>query len=338
MKSKIPWEIIISKLRGNITSEETTVFENWLAQDDNRHLFQQLEKVWANIQKKVANYEPDLEYYWLELSKRIHIVDTPQEIHVPFYRKFTAISRTQFYRIAVVASLLLILSLPAVFYLGKNNSQQSATLSYTSLTGKSKVVLPDGSEVWLHSHTTLKYNSDFESETRNVDLNGEAYFVVTHNAKKPFIVSTNNTKVVVHGTKFNVNSYDSSDNVLVSLFEGSVSMQVAEKDVMLKPGQEGNFNKAEQTLIVKNGDVGFAKSWTDEQLRFENKNLRYVCRYLSKWYSVKIDIDPSIDDNQSYTFTVHNENLEEIMRILTKVNSIDYSFNNDNELFIKQKE
>jgi len=338
MKPKLPWDIIISKLSGNISEEDTINFNKWLELDDNSQLFNQLQIVWENIQNKVAHYEPDVEYYWKELSKRIQDIksDTSETETSESNTKYIPFKR--FYRIAVAASILLAITFTGAYYLGKNNPTNPSTVqTYSSLTGKSKVILPDGTEVWLHSNTILSYNSNFTSTTREVNMNGEAYFSVTHDTNKPFIVHSDGASVMVHGTKFNVNSYETSQNILVSLYKGSVSMKAANKDVMLKPGEEGHYDKQNNTLEVKKGDVEFAKSWTSDQLRFENKNLRYVCKYLSKWYSVDINIDPAIANNQSYTFTVRGESLEEIIRIMARINSIDYQFNDDKKLTLKSK-
>ena len=215
MEKKLPWDIIISKLRGSLTVEDAISFENWLNEEDNRQLFQQLQTVWENVQNKVATYEPDLEYYWKELSARINQEDsqlTSPQLEVK------SIPLKRFYRIVAAASILLAITFSGAYYLGRNNiSNQSAQQTYSSLTGKSKVILPDGTEVWLHSNTTLSYNANFSSNTREVNMNGEAYFSVTHDANKPFIVHSNSSSVTVHGTKFNVNSYESSQNILVSL-------------------------------------------------------------------------------------------------------------------------
>lgn len=338
MRKILPWDLIILKLRGQVSKEEEANFKSWLEQDDNRHLFLQLELVWKNIQNKTSSYEPDVEYYWKELSARMD-----QEKHVDVEMptssgKSKYIPLKHIYRVVAAASILLILTLSGAYYLGtRDSNQQTISQTYSSLTGKSKVILPDGTEVWLHSNTALTYNSSFKSDKREVSMRGEAYFNVTHDSQRPFIVNVDGVSVEVHGTKFNVNSCPSTENVLVSLYEGSVSMKVADKNIFLKPGQEGTYDKHNHSLDVKEGDVEFAKSWTNDQLRFENKNIREVCRYLSKWYSVDIYVDPAIPDNQSYTFTLRNENLEEVVRMMSCINSIDYQFNRNNELILKPK-
>jgi transmembrane sensor len=328
MNKKLPWDIIISKLRGNLSEEEAKSFTNWLELEDNSQLFQQLQTVWENIQQKVATYEPDMEYYWKELSARMDNAENKTITSKRFSFK-------PFYKYIAAASVLLIITFSTAYFLGINHSQKSTiSESYSSLTGKSKVILSDGSEVWLHSNTTLKYSNNLASNSREVSLSGEAYFNVTHDANKPFIVKAGQVAVKVHGTKFNVNAYNTKNSILVSLSEGSVEMKTEGKDVFLKPGEEGNFNKENKQLAVNKGDVEFAQSWTNEQLRFEKKNLREVCKYLSKWYSVDIKIDPSIADNQAYSFTVQNESLEEIARLLSKVNGINYRFTDKNELIL----
>ena len=330
MNKKLPWDILLSKLRGTLNEEDSKSFTQWLNKADNAILFQQLEIVWNNIQRKVANYEPDMEFYWKELLARMDKNATYLPAAKSKYFTFKP-----FYKYVAAASILLIMSLSSLYYFGYLRTDNSIiSQSYTSLNGKSKVLLPDSSEVWLHSNTTLTYSYSNESNLREVALKGEAYFKVKHNADKPFLVKAGDVVVKVHGTQFNVNAYNESNSVFVSLSEGSVEMKTNIKNVFLKPGEEGTFNKANKQIAVNKSDVAFAQSWTKDQLQFENKNLREVCKYLSKWYSVEISIDSTIADNQAYSFTVQNESLEEIARLLSKVNGINYRFTDKNELIL----
>ena len=94
------------------------------------------------------------------------------------------------------------------------------------------------------------------------------------------------------------------------------------------------LDKKDKTIRVEKGDVEFAKMWTNEKVKLENKNLHEVCKYLSKWYNVKIIIDPALSDDQSYTFTLHDQSLEDIIRIMSNISSINYHFTEDNTLMI----
>ncbi|MEA4974292.1 MAG: FecR domain-containing protein [Paludibacter sp.] len=338
MKNKLPWNLIKSALLDKLSEGDKVKFDSWLKQEENQQLYTGIKDLWVNVQQKSANYEPDVEFYWNELASRIE--KESRVAHTLGVSKGTGryMPAVRFYRMLAVASVLLILGFSSLFYFVKvDTGLQHSVQTYASLTGKSKVVLPDGSEVWLHSNSTLSYNDFNKNNTREVSMTGEAYFDVKKDAGKPFIVSVNDVKVKVHGTSFNVNAYDKSGQVLVSLFEGNVSMDVAGKQVFLSPGEEGSYDGNIRLLSVKQGDVDFAKSWSNDHLRFENKNLRQVCRYLSKWYTVDIDIDPAIANNQSYTFTLRDESLEEVVRILSRINEIDYQFDENNKLLLKPK-
>lgn len=328
MKNKIPWDLVISKLREEVSPEQEIILNEWLNADDNRQLFQQLTLVWENIQKKVSVYEPDIEYYWKELSARIQRNSTDNKKE----KRLLRFTLNPLLRIAAVISILLITTFFIAYYIGKNNSKnQPQYLTYSTLNSKSVFFLPDSTEVWLHNNTSLTYNYNKKLKCREADIVGEAYFKVKPDAKKPFFVASNGVMVKVHGTQFNVNAYPNSEKVLVSLYEGSISMSVNDKNIFLVPGEEGIFDIKSKEISVIKGDVEFAKIWTKDKIRFENKSLREVCKYLSKWYGIKFDIDPAITDDQSFTFTFRGQSLDEVVGIMTRIQSFNYHINEENK-------
>lgn len=334
MKRKIPWNLIIARLKGDITEKENTQLNVWLAKEQNLQLFEELETLWEKVQLKTAIYEADMEYYWKKLSTYMEKEEKVRNFMPPENEKNKIFSITHFTRKLAAACVLLILALSGTFFLGQfSTTKKIQTQTIVSMNGKSKVVLSDGTEVWLHSNTTLTFHE--KKNLREAELNGEAFFNVTHNKKVPFLVKSNDVKVKVYGTKFNVNSYATSDNTIVSLYEGSVSLSAGDKTIMLKPGQEGNYNKEAKNLKIDYGDIEYAKSWTNDQLHFENKSIREICKYLSKWYSAEIIIDNRIPNDQSFTFTLQNEPLEEVIRIMARINSFDYQFLENNRLLIQ---
>ncbi|MDR0543235.1 MAG: FecR family protein [Dysgonamonadaceae bacterium] len=329
MNSKIPWDLIVYKLKGSLSVEDEARFLQWLAIDDNQPLFHQLESVWQNIQNKTASYEPDMEYYWHELSSRMEKFKKNKAMQfealakpkIPFFRSL-------YQKVAAAAILTLALGAGAYYLMQAKANQEAIAQTYSSITGKSKIILPDGTQVWLHSHTTIVYNKSLNAQLREVHLDGEAYFDVKHDAK-PFMVHAGDLDIKVHGTKFNVNSYESSKKIIVSLDEGLVSMTTTGLNIFLKPGEEAFFDKQNKAVNIEQGDTGLAKIWTQDKIRFENKNLREVCSYLSKWYGAEIMIDPSIPDSQSYTFTLTSQSLEEVIQTMANISSISYSIEND---------
>ncbi|NLM19212.1 MAG: FecR family protein [Clostridiaceae bacterium] len=328
MKKNIPWNLIISKLE---KFDSTDVeFNIWLQEGNNSELFKQLQNLWTDSQYVVSNYNPDVDYYWKKISAQIRKKETSV---IPSH--LSPLSIKYFYKYFAVAGIIIAFIFFG-YYLFTNNTQpQVLPHSFTSFTGKSKLLLPDSTEVWLHSNTTLNYS--IGNNVRKVELEGEAYFNVKKDRKVPFFVEANGLKIKVYGTKFNVNSYNLNSNVLVSLEEGSVLVVSSDSSLFLKPGEEVSYDRTNKTLVVKEIENELISPWRDDCVKFEGKDLRYICRYLSKRFSVNIEIDPGLPDNQNYTFTMKDESLNDIIKSMSKVNAFDYKFEGNNRLIIKPK-
>lgn len=328
MDKNIPWQLIISHLKGEKDEEAEKLFHEWLQGEGNARLFGELETLWKEIREEASSYNPDTSYYWKQLEVRINGKE----------KKRRVVSLWKFRAAVAAASVLLVISLTFSFLYGTGRlGGSSPLLSYSALNGKSRLLLPDSSVVWLNSGSTLEYEADF-SRRREVSLNGEALFDVTKDEEHPFIVSTSGMKVKVHGTRFDVSAYSREENIKVTLFRGSVSVATDREEALLHPGEVALLNKRSKALDIQPADMFFESFWASESVRFEDKSLRYVSRYLEKWYNVKIELDPSIPDTQAYTFTMNDESLEVILRIMSRINPIAYSFGDDNNVKITNVE
>jgi len=334
MKKNVPWNLIIPKLKQEISIDEELQLKTWLLNSNNEALFKELQLLWEKIQTNGENYTPDTEFYWNELVNRMHIVEYKQKEDKSAKINFEL---KRVYRYAVAACIAI--TIGCSFYIGflKGYTEPVAQL-YTNLSGKSKVLLPDGSEVWMHSETALQYNSKMNENERKVSVTGEAYFDVKHDAEKPFVVQTEGLRIIVHGTKFNVNAFPSSENTLVSLVEGSVSLETQTESRFLQPGETAIYNRNTQKLKIEKDDVVFASSWANNKFVFKNRSLGDICKLLSKWYRIKIDLDPALSNRYFYTFTLRSEPLDEILRIMSRIKPMKYSFNEKNELTISSVE
>lgn len=327
MDKHIPWSLIIARLKNELDREEEKRFERWVLVEENACLYRELTALWEEIREKASGYTPDTAYYWRQLEARINEKQSKQPI----------VSLRRF-RIAVAAaSILLATTLSLGFLYHKETKGRPAphTSFYTALSGKSKLLLPDSSVVWLNAGSTLEYDTDFRNH-RTVALNGEALFDVAKDTDHPFVVSASGMRVKVHGTSFNINSYPKENDTKVTLFRGSVSVEAAGREAYLQPGETALLNKPNQTLDIMTADLSFESCWANESLRFEAKSLRYIARYLEKWYHVKIEVDPSVPDSQGYTFTVKDESLEVILRIMARINPIAYTFDENDHVKITQ--
>lgn len=354
MKKEIPWELIISDLKQDISDADKKYLEEWVSIDENRKVYEELRGVWEKVRAKVINYTPDVDFYWKELMQRMEECEEAErrqvedmersedKVEVNLKDKEQPVrlwAFPRFQRYVAAACVVVTVFLSVSLYIGiKIGQPEMAQQTYSNWGGKSEVALPDGSNVWIHSATSLTYNTNYYSKNRNVRLNGEAYFDVAHDKDHPFVVETEGMKITVHGTKFNVESFPGSENTFVSLKEGSVSLETKAETRFLHPGEVGTFNKRNGRLQIEKGDIELAVSWASNQIVFKNRPLDEICPLLSKWYNVKINLSPELQEQYRYTFTLRHEPLEEIMRIMSRIHPINYEFNDENMLTILPKQ
>ncbi|MGY3055302.1 transmembrane sensor [Pedobacter sp. UYEF25] len=160
--------------------------------------------------------------------------------------------------------------------------------------GQYQVVLPDGTKVWLNAATKLHYPIRFNKNNRIVELEGEAYFEVSKNKARPFIVQTKRQKVEVLGTHFNINSYSNEEAVKTTLLEGSVKVfainsTVTNKNVLLVRGEQAVL--AGNNISVKSVDVEQAVAWKNGFFQFYHTDLKSVMRQVSRWYNIDVVYD-----------------------------------------------
>lgn len=151
--------------------------------------------------------------------------------------------------------------------------------------GEFNLTLSDGTRVWLNAETELRYPVQFNGKERVVYLKGEAYFEVSKNKEKPFLVQVDDMSVKVYGTEFNVNTYNKIETVLVT---GSVSMNQGGKEVLLKPNQKGVFDQVSGKITVEDVDVLAYVSWKNGDFIFRNESLNSIMDKLSRWYGLEV--------------------------------------------------
>ncbi len=206
--------------------------------------------------------------------------------------------------------------------------------------------LADGTKVWLNSSSQLQFPSRFSNDRREVMLKGEAFFEVTKNEKQPFRVNTNELKVEVLGTSFNVVSFDDDSQSEVVLVTGKVALssengQIVRKYNNMIPGQRAIYQKEERKVITEEVDVEKYIAWRDGNLIFRDDSMEDVVKRLSRWYNVEIMInDPEIK-KYIYKASFRNENLVQVLNLLKLSAPIDYHITDRKLLangdFTKQK-
>ncbi|GAA4305358.1 FecR family protein [Compostibacter hankyongensis] len=175
-----------------------------------------------------------------------------------------------------------------------NASGEAATgqVYYNTITtpqgGEYKIVLSDGTKVWLNARTVLLYPTAFTGNVRRITLSGEAYFEVAQEEHTPFIVEAGHTKIQVLGTHFNVNAYEDEGAVRTTLSEGAVRVSAGKESRLLKPGEQASLNNRTGRLKVKPADVDRALAWKNGLFYFNNTDIQTILREVARWYDVEI--------------------------------------------------
>lgn len=166
--------------------------------------------------------------------------------------------------------------------------------------GEFKIMLEDGTEVWLNSDSRLYYPQEFAGGERRVRVEGEAYFSVATDSLRPFYVQSGTQVIRVYGTSFNVRSYPEEGEVLTTLESGSVSLSRYGSpggELYLTPGHQAVFNLSDSRVRVKPVDTDVVTSWKNGRFVFENQTLVRIMQDLSRWYDFRYEFtEPSLEE------------------------------------------
>lgn len=185
--------------------------------------------------------------------------------------------------------------------------------------GQYQTTLSDGTNVWLNAGSTLIYPLHFPADKRAVTLEGEAFFDVSHDAKRPFTVQVNGTEIEVLGTQFNVNSYT---NVTATLVEGAVKIANNTGEQLLKPGQEARVG---ERITVHAADIDQVTAWKNGYFHFKDDNMTEIMGQLARWYDVEVIYKGAAPDDKGYNGRIRREvNLSKVLEMLTYVSRAQF--------------
>jgi transmembrane sensor len=238
------------------------------------------------------------------------------------------------YRTLRIAAMIV---LPLALFWGIKGyfTEGSQQLSWVEIKApawtRAKFTLPDGTTGWLNSNSSVRYSQSFVRD-RKVTLNGEAFFDVFRDKKRPFIVITDDVMLNVTGTRFNIAAYDNEPEVEVVLEEGSL---IFNDKKMIK-----TYSMKPNDLVIYDKEMGEYKteivqpqkylSWTEGKLVFRNDPLDVICRRLGRWYNVDVAVNVGSVENLRLRATFIDENLEEVLDLLKRSLPIDYKIQNGN--------
>lgn len=359
--------IVIKFLDGSISQAEENQLLEWMKGDESRlQDFIEHQEIWK-ASSCVYSEKSDKEVAFRKIHEKIDI-----------YNNRYQFMRTAFkYSLHIAATILFVISLAILFQHRISHQKiNSYTNNYyteisTSGGNRSKITLPDGTKVWINANTTLRYPSVFESDKREVFVDGEIFLDVAKDSSRPFYVETSSLKLEVLGTSFNVNSYSDENVEQLTLVEGSLkivpkgTISGNENSLTIKPNETALFKKEQRVIAVHelesntgNKEVEFDQnqvvlkrdisdipvselesiiSWKEDRLIFKNETLEEMCNKMERWYGIKILIkDESIKNNRYTGKFIYNESIDQVMYILQRTTQLNFTLEKD-ELTIFSK-
>ncbi|WP_102407466.1 FecR family protein [Parabacteroides bouchesdurhonensis] len=222
-----------------------------------------------------------------------------------------------------------VLSFSVLYIAEKKQSDIIGTYKLVTDKGeKSYLQLPDGTNVWLNSCTTIEYAHDYGKENRDIHLNGEAYFEVAKNKELPFIVKTSGgIDVKAVGTAFNVSAYSEDARLITTLFSGKVIVQptLTKQQILLEPNQVAVYYKSRNKIEIVPYDKRIFAQWRGGALSFDMMYLEDITKLLERNYNVVFRYENQRIKKLKFSGSFRNsEDLSEILRVIKTNTSISY--------------
>jgi len=381
MKEEKYWILLSKKIAGEASPEELELLGHLISGNQEwQTIMENLQELWNSkpVTVKARQYQKNEDAYLVHINRlkekvadfketgipAEHMAEpAPVAVKKPFYKRWVT-----YVAVAAAVTAVVFLVNPDV----ANNPQRSDIASASPINeitinpgSRSKILLPDGSQVWINSGTKLTYHTTFSGSTRDVQLDGEAYFDVVHDAAHPFIVHTSGIDIRVLGTVFNVKAYTADPFIEATLINGSIEVinknRPGTPKVMLKPHEKLVYNKFPvadprdqradivvstepdaYSITIKPLTKNIADSdivetaWVFNKLTFEDERFEDLAHRMERWYNVKISIGSDKLKNHRVSGSFIDETAEEAIRELQFLIPFRYSIKNSEILIMKK--
>jgi ferric-dicitrate binding protein FerR (iron transport regulator) len=310
--------LLLRYVRGISTEAEKARIMQWAGEhpDNEKTLIQvaQLYDAWQTNERMQRRNPFAAFYKTLERNKR--------KVRRVFLRKISV----------AAACVALAVSLAVNYHLLSPREMEPSFITVQTHAGmRTSLNLPDGTAVHLNSAGTLTYPVAFGSKERRVTLDGEGYFQVARDVKRPFIVCTEGRRMEVEalGTAFNVQAYASDSLLKTTLLEGAVRLGIQSesgvwKHAVLKPSEKAVYNLTAKKLHISQTNSAHDTAWIQGRLIFKNLPLPEVLMRLSHFYDVTFDVKDAVINNYTFTGTFENRQLSQVLDYLSISSRIGY--------------
>ncbi len=355
------WILLGKKKNGEATAEELAELELLMRQDETLGFSMGIiEKVWESPMMTVQEGE-GTENIWGRLEEKLHYNADPST------GKHTILSLKS---LMIAASLLLVAGCGAFFYFQFNGNYKHKAFAAketenqvsTQRGSRTKIVLPDGTKVWLNASSKLIYANDFnDAPTREVSLSGEAFFEVVHDADHPFVIHTSGMDIKDIGTAFDIKAYPDDKTVEATLISGAIeiiSHRDPERKILLKPNERIIIpvdNKPEEIIrqhtpdsshstafysitTVKRDQNGLLPqtSWVQNKLVFDDEAFEELAPKMEKWYNINIHFKDEAMRQTRFSGVIEKETIDQALKAMQLSYPFRYSISG-NDVWISKK-
>ncbi len=319
-------ELLIRFLAKSCTREEFIEVERWISADPAKAnwLFE-MEHIWSLKDELRYSDQPDAYYRFVRATMKANRKQKKKRQLSRGWMRYAAA--------VVIVSLLL----GGIYQVFRSESPEPSAFNTIEVPIGQHVAitLAEGTKIWLNSGSILSYPQKFDQKNRTVRLDGEGYFEVESDEKRPFIVSTSMLEVEVLGTKFNVNAY-SNEDTRVSLVEGKLHIQADKQSTFMAPNDLATYSKQSGLVLHQNKEVKHVMKWISGELIFIDERLENITNTLERHFGVTITIhSPALSDERFSCRTQQGVTLEQVLNLLKGTRKINYSIKG-NKVYISQ--
>lgn len=331
--SNIEDSLITKFLKNELTKEERVLIIKWLEEsDDNKEFLFSLKEAYFTSQWKKLSKKADTNNEWEKISLRLQQKNT---------RTSKKISRKEtVFKWASMVAAIVVLFISGYYTAILNLHKEPTNLTISTKEGElASIVLADGTIVKLNFMSKLSYPSNFSKQNRQVFLEGEAFFDVQHDELNPFRVKVNGYTVQVLGTQFNVSAYDTDSLFSTTLKNGKIQIceltNQTDYQLLLQPGTRFVYLPATGNSYLEKADMDAVFSWVTGKIMFKNSPLHEVSLQLQRKFGYTFNINSQELKHVTYTATIQDETLEEILQNISIVTpQVKYTINEENKEII----
>lgn len=324
MSAEPDWILVDRYLSGECTPDEAKAIDAWIAMDPSHaRLLESMRVVWTEAATPLP--QVDEQAAWQAFQARRGEVKRPVRAAVAVPSLQLSRTRGTPWMWPLAAGLLLAAGAAGWWKHTEDVrlAEAAPPREYITARGqRAEVTLIDGTRVWLSTDTRLEVPQSYGAITRDVTLNGEAYFVVQHDADRPFRVRAGGSVSEDLGTEFDVRAYPGDSEAVVIVASGRVALRPVESPSVratateLTRGQMGRLDRSGDVRVVDGVDFAGALAWRQGHLAFEERPLRDVARELERWYDIDIALDDTALSSAPLTASFTNQSADEALAIV----------------------